>query len=138
MIVLSNTTAQTLQPGDSITFDISVMHTGTGECCQMPNRLGSTSVKMKNSGIYILEFHGNVTTATADALAQLNITVGGETLAETTMKSTTVAANSFSNVGAATRFKNCCCEFDRVGVTNTGTTAVIVDANSALIVGRVA
>lgn len=138
MIVLSNTTAQTLQPGESITFDVVSMHTGQGECCNMPNRLGSTSVKMKNNGIYALEFHGNITSATQGDLTQLHITVGGESLAETVMQVSTPIADYISNVGAATRFKNCCCDYDRVRVTNTGAVAVTVQPNTSFIVGRVA
>ena len=133
MIVLSNTTVQTLEVGQSITFNTVVMHTGNGEC----HRPGTSSIKMKNCGIYKLSFSGNVSTGTVGGVAQLAIEVGGETLPETNMKATTAVANSFDNVATTTAYKNCCCDYDRVTVTNVGTVPVTLDANPVLFVKRV-
>lgn len=131
MIVLSNSQQQTLPPGQALTFDLVKLHSGCGEC----HREGSSAVKMKCSGIYELAFHANIGGTVAGPL-QLALQVGGETLLETTMISTTGAVGDLNNVGAETRVRNCCGDYDRVTVVNTGTSDVVVDANAALVVGR--
>lgn len=133
MITLSNTTTQVVQPGQAITFNTVVLHTGNGEC----HRPGSSSVKMKASGIYELYFSGNIGAITATTAAQIAIAVGGEVLPETTMISTTEAAGDVNNVSAKTGYKNCCCDYDRVTVVNTGTANINVDANPCLFIKRV-
>jgi hypothetical protein len=42
------------------------------------------------------------------------------------------------NVATSTLIKNCCGDYDRITVTNTGTADVTVAANSAFIVRRLA
>ena len=131
MIELSNTTAQTLDPGQSITFDNVILHTGNGEC----HRPGSSAVKMRCHGIYAVALSGNITSNVAGAV-QLSIEVGGEVLPETTMISTPAAVGDINNVATQTRVKNCCCDYDKITVTNTGTTDVVVEPNASLIVER--
>lgn len=132
MIELSNTTAQTLQPGQSIIFDNVIIKTGCGECY----RNDTSSVKMRGNGVYQPEFHGNVT-ADAAGTVQLNLTLTDNTiLPETQMNATIATANDLHNVGTATLVKNCCGDYDRISVTNTGTTACIVAANSCLKLRR--
>lgn len=131
MIVLSNSEEQTVLPGQAIVFDITRMHSGCGEF----HRQGSSAVKMKQSGIYEISFHGNIGGTSAGEV-QLSIETGGEVLPETTMISTVSASGDFNNVGAETRVRNFCSDYDRITVVNTGTTDVIVGANAALIVGR--
>ena len=63
---------------------------------------------------------------------------GGATMPETTMVATPGAANASNNVATSTLIKNCCGDYDRITVTNTGTTDVTVAANSAFIVRRLA
>lgn len=126
MIVVSNTTEQTLQPGQSIIFDKVVQWSGNGECF----REGSNFIKLRGC-LYELSFSGNIG-AVAPGPAQLSIQVGGSTLPETTMISQTAAAGDLNNVSAETAYSMCCCDFDRVTVTNTGTAAITVGANSAL------
>lgn len=134
MIVLSNTTAQTLQPGQAITFNNKIFHTGCGEC----HRANTGSVKMRANGIYVATFSGNIGGATAATPVQLSIQVGGETLPETTMISVPAAANDLNNVSTTTILRNCCGDYDRLTVVNTGTVPVIVDANTAFAIRRVA
>lgn len=131
MIVLSNSAEQTLLAGQSIVFDLVKLHSGCAEC----HRAGSNSVKMKQNGIYEVAFSGNIGGTVAGPV-QLSIQVGGETLAETTMISTAGAVGDLNNVAAQTRVRNCCGDYDRITVTNTGTSDVVVGANSALVVGR--
>lgn len=69
---------------------------------------------------------------------QLAFQLGGATMPETTMVATPGAANASNNVATSTLIKNCCGDYDRITVTNTGTTDVTVAANSAFIVRRLA
>lgn len=132
MIGLSNTTAQTLQPGQAITFDIVTLHSGTGEC----HRRGTSSVKMKQHGIYEVTFTGQIT-GTATQTPQLNIALGGDILAETIMRYTVPTTGYVGNVATITRVKNCCCDYDRLTVVNSGTVPVTVDPNTSFTVKRV-
>lgn len=131
MIVLSNTTAQTLAPGQSITFDKVVHKSGCAEC----HRPGIASVKLRCQGVYAVDFSGNVTSTVAGTV-QLVIELGGDPLNETTMKSTPAATGDFNNVSSGTKVRNCCGDYDRITVTNNGTIDVVVDANSNLRIGR--
>lgn len=134
MIVLSNLTAQTLQPGQSVTFDKVILRSGNGECfnSQLPK-----TVKLRSGcGTYSVGFSGNVASPTAGAALQLAVTVGGQPLVETAMNSTPSAANVLNNISTETRFKNCCSDADRLSVTNTGAVPVILAPNSAFVIER--
>ena len=133
MIVLSNTTDQTVQPGQAITFNTVVLHTGNGEC----HRPGTSSVKMKANGIYEVFFSGNIGATTETTAVQLNIAVGGERLPETIMMSMSEAAGDLNNVATKTAVKNCCCDYDRITVINSGTVPVNIGANPTLFIKRV-
>lgn len=133
MIVLSNLTAQTIQPGQAVTFDKVTLRSGNCECwnSQLPK-----SVKLRAQGIYSLGFSGNVASATGGAAMQLAIAVGGQPLVETAMNSTPSAANVLNNISTETRFRNCCCDMDRLSVINTGTVPVTLAPNSAFVIER--
>lgn len=133
MIVLSNLTAQTIQPGQAVTFNKLIMKSGSCECwnSQLPN-----SAKLKARGIYSLGFSGNVASPTAGAAMQLAIAVSGQPLVETAMNSTPSTANVLNNISTETRFSNCCCDMDRISVINTGSVPVILAPNSALVIER--
>lgn len=131
MIVLTNTASQTLAPGASMTFDESILHTGCGECW----RKTTGAVKLRANGIYEVHFSANVDGATADAPVQLTLSLGENALMlETTMQS---SASGFNNIATATAVKNCCGDYDRISVKNTGTTTVTVAANPVLYIKRV-
>lgn len=132
MIELSNKTEQTLAPGQSITFDDIILHSGCGEC----HRNNTDSVKLRANGIYSLCFHANIGSPTAATNVRLQVTLGGTQLPETIMRNTPAAITDRNNVGTATRIKNCCGDYDRVRITNTGANSVIVAAGSALVIAR--
>lgn len=135
MIELSNTTAQTLAIGQSMVFDTVLLKTGCGEC----HRKNTGSVKLcAKSGIYQVYFAGNISGATAGTPVQLNISLGGEVLPETTMIATPAAADDLNNVATTVTIKNCCCDYDRITIVNTGTTALTVGVNPTLFVKRIA
>lgn len=135
MIVLSNTIAQTIQPGQSLTFNNVVLHTGCAEC----HREGSGAVGLRaGNSIYDVAFSANIATATASTPVQLALSIDGSPLLETTMKSTPSQANVFNNVATETRVSTCCCNGGRGAITvmNTGAAPVTVDANPCLSIKR--
>lgn len=132
MIELTNSVAQTIQPGQSVTFNTVVLHTGCGECY----RRNTPSVKLRANGIYEVTFSGNVSGTTAGTPVQLAIALGGIGLPETVMVSTPATANAFNNVSAGTFVQNTCGDYDRVTVINTGTVPVLLAANMNFRVRR--
>lgn len=134
MIVLSDTTAQTLQPGQSLTYSVTVLKSG----CSEAHRSGSGTVTLRaECGTYEVHFAANIS-GTAAGQVQLAIALDGEALPETTMVSTVGAAGDPNNVATATLIRTGCGCCGRVSVTNNGTAPVVVGANPSLFVKRVA
>lgn len=133
MIVLSNLTAETIAPGQAVTFNNVILKSGNCEChnMQVPR-----VVKLRAQGIYALSFSGNVTSPTAGDNVQLAIAVANEPLIETAMNRTITTANNLENIATQTRYKNCCCDLDHISVINTGTVPVTLAPNSAFIIER--
>lgn len=132
MVVLSNATAQTLQPGQSLTFDRLKAHSGCGESARSGGPLN-----LRFCGTYRLTFHGNVTGATAALPVQLSISVEGAPLTETQMIYTPAVADAVGNVGTETYFQNDG-SGNSVTVTNTGANPITVSPNTALTAIRTA
>lgn len=137
MIEVSNSTAQTLQPRESMTFDRVIHDRGCGECF---SRQSPTSVKLRGGcgAIYDVEFAGNITSATAGAAIQLAIALQGTALVETGMNAMPAAAGDLWNVATGTYVSMDCSDLDRVSVINSGTTPVTIAPNSNLRIRRVA
>lgn len=134
MIELSNTAAQTIAPGQSLTFDTVLLKTG----CAEAHRSNSGIVTLKaDCAVYEIHFAANIS-ATAAGTAQLAISLDGEPLIETTMINTISTAGDPDNAATATLVKTGCGCCGKISVTNTGTTSVIVSANPAFFVKRVA
>lgn len=133
MVVLSNTTEQTLQPGQSLTFNRLAAHSGCAECARSGGPVGLRF----GGSTYRIAFHGNVTGATAALPVELSISVEGAPLAETEMIYTPAAANAVGNVGTET-YVNTCGSGNNVTVTNTGENPIIVSPNTALTIIRTA
>ena len=148
MIVLSNSQVDIIPAGGTVTFNLTVIHTGcdrNGCGGSEYHRQGSGAVRLRGRGnrcgqasIFDLSFNGNVTSGTAGTEVQLAMTVDGTPLAETTMIETIGTANSYQNLGARTYLKVCQGEDVTLSVTNTGTEPVTVDANAALTARRIA
>lgn len=137
MLVLTNTTEQTLQPGQAISFDRVLHSSGNGECWRSESgRLPTTGARMRANGIYAPTFAGNIGGVAAGP-ASVAIAVGGQILPETNMIVTTATAGDLSNVSSTTRIMNgSCCGGDRISVVNSGTTPLTVGANSVLVLER--
>ena len=127
MILLTNSAAQTVDPGAAVAYDTVVFQTGQGEC----HRGGSSAVSMRCNGIYEAHFSADVS---GTAPLELTIELDGEALPETVMVSNSADAQ---NVSTMTAIRNCCAGCGRVTVVNTGATAATV-ANPKLFVKRVA
>ena len=134
MIQVSNSTAQTLSPGQSLTFDSVLLKSG----CAETHRVNSGIVTLRsNCGIYEIHFTGNVSAPSASPI-QLAIQLDGETLPETTMYEEITTPGVGQSVAAATLIRTgagCC---GRIGVVNTGTTTISVLANTSLFIKRIA
>lgn len=73
---------------------------------------------------------------TAATQVQLTVQLGGANLPETQMISTPSAASSLNNVSTSTIVKNCCGDYDRITVVNTGATDINIGANPVLTIKR--
>lgn len=139
MLELSTSAAQTLAPGASLVFDRKILGCNCG-CCHRNN---SSTVKILNGGTHRISFNGNIAVPTGvtppTTGVQLQVSLSGSPLPETTMTATPGAAGQFFNVFASAAEKTCkCCKsFDTITIVNTGTTAVTVAAGANLIVERV-
>ena len=134
MIVLSNSVAQTLAPGQSATFDTIVSHTGNAECFR-PNS-GAVRLRCK-SAIYDVHCGANIG-ATAPGAAQIAVVFDGAPLLETTMISQTATAGDLNSINRETAVNTCCCDGGAITVVNTGTTEITLGANPLLYIRRVA
>lgn len=139
MIILTNSNSQTLAPGQSLTFDTIVMHTG----CAEGYILGTNPVSLRmGRAIYDIRFSANIG-ATAPGEAQLSISSNGTPLPETIMISTTAAAGDLNNVSKETAIRTAahcckCADPEYCTVTNTGTTTIEIGENPLLFIGRLA
>lgn len=134
MIILSNSIAQVVQPGQSVVFDTIVLKTGNAEMYR-PNTSAVTCC-CKN-GLYNVEFSGNIGSTTAATDAQLNVAYDQTPLLETTAISMTTTAGDLNNVSTGTSVRNECCCCGRVSVVNTGTEAINIGANPKFKVNRI-
>lgn len=133
MILLSNSVAQTVSPGQPLAFGTVPVKTG----CDTSHRAGSGTVTLKGKcAVYEVQFSANIS-GTAAGPVQLAIALDGEVLPETTMISTVTTAADPNSVSTSTlvRTDGCCC--GRIAVVNTGTADVVVSANPSFIVKRV-
>ena len=137
MIVASNSAAQTLTTGQSMTFDL-LKQTGCSEYVAD----GTSQVYLKAGGVYLVDFSGNITSTEATTPIQLQISINGSPLADGVMNATPAAAGDLVNVSRATAVNtnpNCCFSIGTayVTITNTGANPLVVAAGSSRRIGRV-
>lgn len=132
MVVLKNTTAQTLQPGQSITFDDLVTWSGNGECARSGGPVG-----LRFPGaIYKVFTKIIVSGPTAATPVQLSVALGGAALAETNMVYTPAADGAVGTVSAETYVRTCGGLSNAITVVNSGTGPLTIQPNSCLTVIR--
>lgn len=145
MVQLSNISAQTLNNGQTITFDRVLLKSGCGESCGDSAARASTGAKLAQIGIYEIAFHGNISSGTAAAPISLAIQVNGVTMPETVMTVTPGATGQFFSVSAVTLVRNAkpCCGIPSapnvsvVATTTGATTTINVAPESTLIIKRI-
>lgn len=130
MIVLSNSTAQTIAAGQTVTFDTVSLHTGNAEC----HRKGSSLVRLRCNGLYEVNFSGNVTGIVAGPV-QLSISIDSTALPDGTMISTPAAVGDVNNIAKTTLISNCC-GGGTITIQNNGTESVVLSAGSTLYIAR--
>lgn len=137
MVYLTNSVGQTIQPGQTVTFDTKVLHTGNGECCGAPYGTIRTinSIKLKSCGIYEINFGANISGG-AGTTSQLAVSAGGNVLPDTIMTATTTEVNAISNVSKTFPVNNCCDCLGRISVVNVGDTPIIMSAHPTLFIQR--
>lgn len=131
MIELSNLTAQTLQPGQSLTFDRVVLRTKNGRECY--NQQVPTSVKLCSNEIYDVSFSGNIT-GDATTPLQIALAVSGIPVIQSAMNAVVAAEGDLANVSTRNLINNCCCDLNRISVINSGTAPVTIAPNSSIVV----
>ena len=123
MMNLTNDTSLTLGPGQSVTFNLEILHTGDAEC----HRPGSGSVMLRMlRAIYDISFKANIG-ATAPGVANLTIFLNGSPMPETAMISATAAAGDLNNVSCSTCVRTCCCGPETITIVNNGETTITVE-----------
>lgn len=130
MIVLSNSTAQTIAAGQTVTFDTVSLHTGNAEC----HRKGSSLVRLRCNGLYEVNFSGNVTGIVAGPV-QLSISIDNTALPDGTMISAPAAVGEVNNIAKTTLVSNCC-GGGTITIQNNGTESVVLSAGSTLYIAR--
>lgn len=134
MIILSNTIAQTLSPGQSLIFDNVIMHTGCNSECHRNN---SAPIVLNKKGIYEINAKLNVTTTVAGS-AEISVMAMGGELPETRMISTPDVVGDVNTVSCSTGFRPCGCCGESITIQNVGTVPVTVSPNSMIFVKRIA
>lgn len=134
MISVSNTAVQTIEPGQSVTFDRLIWKSGCGEVF----RNGGSAIRT-GIGVFEVSFNGNIGGTVAATQVQLSIELGGSPLIGTNMLSVPAAIGDYNNVSARATYGNS----PQIGggegitVTNTGTSPVTLAPGSLLTVKRV-
>lgn len=125
MIELTNSVAQTVQPGAIATFDATVCRTGRDVC----HRCGSGQIQLEGHGSnccparYQVAVSGNIGGA-AGTQPNVAIALNGEPLSETIRTATITLDTDAFPFAAITNVCECggCC--DTVSVENVGTTPI--------------
>lgn len=135
MISVTNTTEQTLQVGQSITFDNIAFQT---KSCAESFRNGSSAIRT-GIGLFEVSFGGNIGGTTAAAPVQLSIMVEGAALIGTNMISTPAAVGDLNSVYREAQFVNSPCIGGgaSITVTNTGANPVVVGVGAKLSAKRI-
>ena len=134
MIELTNSTDQTLAPGQSATFDTVILHKGCSECHR--NNSGAITLT-RNNTIYEVEFYANIG-GTVAGDAQIGITLDGSPLTETNAMVVTATAGDLSRVSSSTFVPTYCCGVPgTLLLTNTGTTSINLGANPTFKVNKI-
>lgn len=133
MLELTNSSALTLAAGETAIFDTVRFRFGADTC----TKAGTGSIKMRCNAVYEVRFTGNIATADAAGTAQLAIETGGVVDPAGTILSQTATAGAANAVERTLYEVNCCGDYSRVTVVNTGTVPVVIEPGAVLSVRKV-
>lgn len=109
---------------------IAVFPLNDGSAVYLKYFTGEGRIKLRCCGPYEVRFTGNIGTSGDAGTAQLSIAMGGVTYPPSTIISETATAGTLNAVERTFYLANCCGDYDRLTVTNTGTTALTIGANA--------
>lgn len=123
--------AQTVQPGETVLFNIARFHSGCAERWDA----GGGQVRLVRDGRFLVTFSANITIP-EDGTPQeisLAITKQGQTTPGTVMRAFPGVVNRYYNVSTQTYVDvNRCCE--TIAITNTSTIPILVnDPNLGIV-----
>lgn len=138
MLVLSNTAAQTLAAGQSLTFN-AIKQSGRSE---LVTGSGTSEVFVKDGGMFLVDFTATVTGTTAAAPVQLQLEVNGSPQTETLRQVTITAAGDLHTMAFGTAVSTASpCGFNigspSLTITNTGANPITVNAGFSFRIVRV-
>lgn len=132
MINSVNIADQTVTTNNNILFSTDLVRTSSANCCGWLNHtVGSGLFQLTKSGIYEIQFNGNVSSGTAGTI-NLAIRSNGEILQGSQMNVTNVASNVY-NVSANRLIRVCGNGSTTITVANVGTADVIMSAPNIII-----
>lgn len=123
MIILTNTASQELAPGQSLVFNLEILHTGCAECYRAGS--GAISMRMQNA-IYDINISANIGSTTAATTANLTAFLNGSPMTETTMLYTTTTVGDLNTVSRSTGVRTCCGP-ETITFVNNGDTTIVVE-----------
>lgn len=126
MIELTNTTELTLAPGANAVFNAVLLKCGCDTCTTN----GTGSIKLRRNGVYEVRFTGNIGTTGATGTAQLSVALSGFAYPPSLIVSETTTAGELNSVERTFYLKNCCGDFDRLTVVNSGTETITIGVNA--------
>lgn len=139
MLALTNPNGQNVAAGAAVIFNTLADQS----CCNKCRKCNGTCWRRSTGSIklcdrctsYEVSFHANIG-AGAGALNKLAIAIGGEVIpySEMNYRST---ADEYGNVSVTIPISNCCCDFDRITVINTGAQTVAIAPNPLIVVKRI-
>ena len=133
MIELTNSTELTLAAGQTAVFDTVLLSKGCSTC----TRQGTGSIKLRSCGVYEVRFTGNIGVSGATGVAKLSIQMGGVTYNPSTVQSETSTEGDLNAVEKTFWLPNCCGDYSRLTVVNTGTTVVTIGVGSIFAARRI-
>lgn len=129
MVLMYNTTEQTLQPGQAIVFDKIETVSGCGESARSGGPLGLNAA---DGAVYRIDAGGNITGATAAEPVELSIAIGGVARISTTRIYTPAVADAVGSIDTFTYVRTSPFLNNDITVINSGTNPVTVSPGFAL------
>lgn len=139
MLALTNPNGQNVNVREAVIFTMLADQSCCNKCRSCNGtcwRKATGSIKLcDHCTSYEITFHANIG-AGAGALNQLSIAIGGEVIPYSEMRYRSTA-DEYGNVSIAIPVSNCCCDFDRITVVNTGAQTVAIAPYPLITVKRI-